>query len=305
MLRGLLAAPPPKLLAERLKLLDELIAAQKAAAHLNQADGLGRSVFGVGWQGDRSDWKALQRIVEWNDRCRSLGVSSQVRGKAGAISDRPAVGRLMRQLRGDAPMIASEFDRLIADLRLDIAEVFGASSVDVISFKELAGRLDLWRERAEDLSKWIVYRSSADRARKAGLSDAVEHLADGRLTRETIIAAFEMAYYVAVLRSIISTEPDIIRFDGDAHQRIVQQFRDFDMKRIELARLEVAAAHYRRMPSRDGAAGPLGILRGEMARRIRHMPIRRLLRRAGPAIQAIKPVFHDEPAVNRATSGTG
>jgi very-short-patch-repair endonuclease len=295
MLKGLLAVPMPKSLTERLRLLDELIAGQKAAAHLSQADDLGRSVFGVAWHGDRSDWEALRRIVEWNDRCRSLGVSTQVRRKACSISDRPAVGRLMRRLRDEAPLIASEFDRLTADLRLDVAEAFGASSVDLISCKDLSGRLDLWRERTEELSKWIVYRSLADRARKAGLSQAVDHLADGRLTRETIIAAFEMAYYVAVLRSMVSAEPGLIRFDGDAHQRIVQEFRDIDLKRIELTRLEVAVAHYGRMPNRDGAAGPLGILRGEMARKIRHMPIRQLLRRAGPAIQAIKPVFMMSP----------
>jgi very-short-patch-repair endonuclease len=123
----------------------------------------------------------------------------------------------------------------------------------------------------------------------------VERLADGRLDRSTVLGAFEMAYYEALLRWMVSEDPELARFDGNGHGGVVHEFRESDKKRIELARLEVAAAHFQRMPSRDGAAGPLGILKGEMARKIGHMPIRRLMRRAGPVIQAIKPVFMMSP----------
>lgn len=50
------------------------------------------------------------------------------------------------------------------------------------------------------------------------------------------------------------------------------------------------------MPARDGGAvGPLGVLRAEIARRRGHMPIRKLIELAGPAIQALKPVFMMSP----------
>ena len=54
-------------------------------------------------------------------------------------------------------------------------------------------------------------------------------------------------------------------------------------------------AHHRRIPQGGGAIGPLGVLRGEMAKRKGHMPIRRLMQRAAPAIQALKPVFMMSP----------
>ena len=41
--------------------------------------------------------------------------------------------------------------------------------------------------------------------------------------------------------------------------------------------------------------GPVGVLRGEMARRRGHMPIRQLMQRASTAIQALKPVLMMSP----------
>jgi very-short-patch-repair endonuclease len=57
----------------------------------------------------------------------------------------------------------------------------------------------------------------------------------------------------------------------------------------------VVRAHHRRIPPRDGGFGPVGVLRAEMARRRGHMPIRQLMQKAGPAIQALKPVLMMSP----------
>ena len=58
--------------------------------------------------------------------------------------------------------------------------------------------------------------------------------------------------------------------------------------------LEVAAAHHRGLPARQGA-GPIGVLRTEMVKQRRLLPIRQLVKRAGAAMQAIKPVFMMSP----------
>ncbi|TIO39768.1 MAG: hypothetical protein E5X98_28145, partial [Mesorhizobium sp.] len=77
--------------------------------------------------------------------------------------------------------------------------------------------------------------------------------------------------------------------------RAVRDFADLDRQRIKAGAIEVVTAHHRKIPSRDGGAGPVGLLRSEMARRRGHMPIRQLMQKAGPAIQALKPVFMMSP----------
>jgi hypothetical protein len=59
--------------------------------------------------------------------------------------------------------------------------------------------------------------------------------------------------------------------------------------RIELARGEVAAAHFERLPR--GELGDIRVLRHQFQSQRRQTPIRKLLRQAGTGVKAIKPVF--------------
>lgn len=53
--------------------------------------------------------------------------------------------------------------------------------------------------------------------------------------------------------------------------------------------------HAEGRPRGAAGIGPLGVLNAEIARRRGHLPIRKLLEKAGPAIQQLKPVFMMSP----------
>ena len=56
---------------------------------------------------------------------------------------------------------------------------------------------------------------------------------------------------------------------------------------------EILARHSAAKPA--GGMGDMSIIRGEINRQNRHMPLRKLMERAGPTIQKIKPVFLISP----------
>lgn len=292
---SILTGKPPKTLEERLQLLDKLISAQKAAAELARDEALGREAFGSRWRRERSDWSLLRRVIDWARGNGSDGMSDEIRRLAGTVSDRESAGTLAQRLTDTRPELEELLAGLVADLKLGLPAAFGVDSLTKVNLDVLLNRLDLWTERSEDLSKWIAYSAKAAQARAAGLGAFVERLAQGELDTKSVLPEFEMAYYEALLSAMVKEEPEIARFDGEGHSRTVQEFVRLDRERIRLARLEVAAAHHARMPRQDGGAGPLGVLKGEIARKRGHMPIRQLMKRAGAAVQAIKPVFMMSP----------
>lgn len=292
--RSILAKPAPKSLAERLALLDRLIAAQKAAAELMREEALGHEAFGRQWRRERSEWSALRRVVDWV-RGNDAPVSREIRGIAAWVTDRSGLDEFCMRLADLKMTIAGELELLISDLKLYLPAAFRSQDLSVISLAEIHQRLDEWVERREDLSKWIGYATLAMRGREAGLGTLVDGVAKGALDIHSVISEFEMAYFDALLTAMVEADPEIALFDGDGHSRLVQEFRDVDQKRIGLARIEVAAAHHLGLPNTNAGAGPLGTLRGEFVRRRGHMPIRQLIKKAGVAVQAIKPVFMMSP----------
>ena len=294
-LRGILAGPPPKSLGERMHIVDRLIAGQEAARVITADDMLGAEAFGKLWRREKSDWALLEAIERWDSECHQQPVPEDFRAIVAAVKDRHDVQRLAMDVGGRIEPLIADCRALFAELRLDHQEAFGSDGLEEIPLAELVGRLDRWARHSEDITRWIAYRTRAELAIGHGLTPVVERLYDGRLSPEEAVDSFEMTYFEALMRQVVHELPSLANFDGQEQQRVVDEFRGLDRARIDLARLQVMLSHYEAMPRAGAEFGQLGVLNREFNKKRRHLPVRQLMKRAGSAVQAIKPVFMMSP----------
>lgn len=307
MLSGVLApgAALPRAHADRLALIDAVLAVQSAQKSIAASSEVARRAFGSMWLGERSNWTALSAIVKWEGECRSDSrMPRDFRQIASRIADaKPLVEAARRTLEAGDRALAAVRD-VAGALKLDAAAAFTLAAgpeglndpaIERVQLQDLATRLRSWRDRPEELSKWIAYRQRDGLSRAAGLGALCDRLFDGRITPAQAVDRLDAAYHERILRELARDHPSLTAFDGLAHERLQQQFRELDQQRISIARAEVALAHWERIPRGAGAIGEVGVIRRELAKKRRHMPIRQLLRSAGNAVQAIKPVFMMSP----------
>ncbi|MGO7653642.1 DUF3320 domain-containing protein [Rhizobium ruizarguesonis] len=273
---------------ERLEILKLLTFARILKSKIESLESLGRSAFGALWSGPNSEWDKLSNIVEW------ISGNADIRMLTSRVSERSAIAARAREATAKAQVLIHDLDALIAFLKADPAVVFGSEQLAAAQLDVVGHKLTKWIETEEQLSKWAAFRGRAQDASGAGVGLVVERLEDGRVQPEAVVPDVEMALYEAILRDQQSKDPELARFDGEVHGRLVNEFASLDRSRMALSRVDVVRAHHKRIPQISGL-GPVGILRGEMARRRGHMPIRQLMQRASPAIQALKPVFMMSP----------
>jgi hypothetical protein len=156
------------------------------------------------------------------------------------------------------------------------------------SFAAGADRLSAMAADPDGLAAWLGWARAASDSALAPLVDA---LASGQLTPDHASAAFDRAVALAVWKAACRKNPELATFDQAAHTQTATEFRTLDTARLDLARAEAAHAHAARQP--DGPE--LAIVRGEIAKRRGHMPIRRLMTSAAGAIAALKPVLMMSP----------
>jgi hypothetical protein len=183
---------------------------------------------------------------------------------------------------------------LFAELALDRAAAFGSADPPLGAIAE---RLAQCAAAPASLADWLALARLAAQAAEAGLAPFADRLADGRIAPEDAPGAFRFALAEALMAAAMRANPTLAAFDGPAFSRLVEEFRAADQARLALTRAEAAAAHAARLRIAEGPdmLREMAVLRGELAKRARHLPIRTLLARAGPAIQAIKPVFMMSP----------
>ena len=294
-LATLTMGPPPRSLNERLGLLDALLETQEADRFLAVHDGLGAKAFGRLWQGIESDWPALAAIEHWESVSREQNRVPGAPALLGRVADRDRMAGLASQLTRLIDAIKGCCRELFGQLELDLVEAFGTAGIERVPLNDIESRLQAWPRQLEGLQRWMAYRRLARAALDDGLAPLVERLHDGRLKPARAIDAFDIAAHQPLLRRAVREYPWLGTFDGRSHEQLIARFAELDRERIELARAEIALAHHRRLPRAGNAAGQLGVLRRELSKRRRHLPIRRLLARAGGAVQAIKPVLLMSP----------
>lgn len=280
----------PQSVTDRRTRLERLLLGQAAAATLAEVAPLGKSAFGEAWREAASSWEGLRTAFDW------IASNADIRLLASRVGDFAAPQRRSSAIAKMRGSIVADLEALFDYLKLDAAQVFGRVELSAIEIAALSSRLERWAAAGEQLFQWVAYRDRAERGRALGCGDTVARLAHGRLLPDDAVSAFEMAYYEAVYADQVRETSELGSFDGTLHGRVAREFADMDRQRIASASFEVVRAHHRRVPARDGGAvGPLGVLRAEIARKRGHMPIRRLMENAGPAVQALKPVFMMSP----------
>lgn len=269
--------------------LAALAAGQRDRQVVREGFALGRSAFDGEWQAEQSNWTALQSAADW------IGQNPDIRALAGRVGERELLVPRAKVLAASQALIQTTLKGLADELQLDLEASIGGTILDA-RIEVLVWRLRRWSEEHEQLFRWVNYRDRSARARAQGCSDLVARLDDGRLAPDALAPAFEMAYFEATYARMVRLEPDLARFDGATHGRLVQEFAALDRQRIVAASAEVVRAHYQNVPPRDGGAlGPLGVLRGEIQKKKGHISLRKLVERAGPALRALKPVFMMSP----------
>lgn len=289
--RSHLSVPLPKGNIARVALLDDIVAAQSAKAEYQNASNM-RLAFGKAWQGDASDWTDLIGILDWREKHDLPGPFWQ---RLSAVDDFREIKAAKQGLSNALERLAADLKNLIDVLKLDLRRAFGVAGVPQIAIDALVERLEAWRDNIEGVTRFIAFASRGRELSGQGASSLVEAVHDGSLTPKTLVPAYNRAYAEVLRGALFQEWPELRAFDGDRQNRLVASFRDFDRARIELAKEQIAAHHAAQRPKGNAGVGPLGVLNAELAKKRGHLPIRKLLEKAGPAVQQLKPVFMMSP----------
>jgi DNA polymerase III delta prime subunit len=227
----------------------------------------------------------------------ALLAAQAARARLGASGDAAALERDIAWMEANAAALAtlppSDAQRAALAAWAPIAEATGYAFDG--PWSALAETLAAWAGAPEALADWQGWaRAVAAAPELAPLAAALE---EGRLPPERAVTAFDFALHESLLRVLFREQPSLAAFDGDAANRLVEDFRLADAARVRLARSEAAAIHAARVKAlRDGEeASSLAFLRGEFERKRGHAPVRTILTRAAPLIRKAKPVLMMSP----------
>lgn len=162
----------------------------------------------------------------------------------------------------------------------------------------LASKTRTAAERVAGLMSWAQYVGARADVTEAGLESFVTRLEAGAIPPDKFDRAFMYRFYATVVQSVFEKSSALRQFSGRRHSSVREEFAQLDREIIKLRGRQVAQDCRGLSQPPAGTTGvrvddktEMELLKHLMPQQRPRVPVRQMLRRAGRAIQELKPCF--------------
>lgn len=151
------------------------------------------------------------------------------------------------------------------------------------------------------LNTWLDYIKLKNRLLRQGFQNIIDELENSQLKSQDLQDIVNLVIFNQISKEIISKIPELANFTGLEQTAIKQNFKVHDSELLTLQRKKIAFKASREKPPQGISTGKvsdytnIGLIKHEANKKTRHVAIRSLLKRAGDAIQVLKPCFMMSP----------
>ncbi|WP_237709177.1 DUF3320 domain-containing protein [Sphingomonas elodea] len=291
-LAGLLRGPIPKAAAERVALVDALVELASKRASWRDDEAYCANALGDAWRGERTDFHRILATCAWCSRLAEAELRPATAAALELASKPETLAALRKPLRDRGDAARSSLITAAAFLDLDIASL-GAADVETTDLNTIASRFATIANATDRYESWAQLERHRRRLEALGVAELAERMRAGSLDGPSAVVELQFAR-AERLWQIAMERHEILRdLRMEERHALATRFAQLERERLKDNVTDILAAHLAQVP--QGAQGEMGVIRSELAKKKRHLPIRKLFERAGTAIQRIKPVLLMSP----------
>ena len=191
---------------------------------------------------------------------------------------------------------SNDLDRLKSKLNPRSKLIFKKGANDV-TFEEWQTQLYNWRGQLSSLHLWSQYLNTKNSLKGTTADLFVDSIEKRNIKKDDVKALVEGNFADSLLNILFVENQELATFIGELHENRIREFKDLDKKILVLNRKRIFHKLNSNIPQIFGATeNPQAkVLAGEFTRKSGHLPVRKLLEKAGGMIKQIKPCFMMSP----------
>ncbi len=163
---------------------------------------------------------------------------------------------------------------------------------------DLANRMSLCKDNKYLLEEWIDYCVYREKCINAGLGEYVRQVEDLQIDSNHIADAYLKRFYHLWLDAVLPNFPAVQNFRGRIQSQTINEFCKLDKGQFKIAQARVRERALSRIPDFNsiyGARDEIAILKRELNKQRRLMPLRKLFMAIPNLITSLRPCFMMSP----------
>lgn len=153
------------------------------------------------------------------------------------------------------------------------------------------------RDNFNKLENLIDHNNAVQVMEKHGLSQFIDIIEDMELDSSEILPCYEKCFYRSWLDNVIPRFDQINMFRHDRQEEKIKEFKELDITHLKISQVILKGQLIERLPNLNfsGAGDEAAILKRELNKRSRLMPIRKLIAAIPSLLPALKPCMMMSP----------
>lgn len=163
---------------------------------------------------------------------------------------------------------------------------------------KLLDRLESCRDELSKLEEWIDFRTCREDCKKEGLQDYIEKIDELEIKATNIVPMFKKRFYRLWLDAVLPQFPAVINFRRKVQEDTIKEFASLDKLQFEIAKSRIKKKLIDNLPSLDrftSGKDEISILKRELGKQRKIMPIRKLFREIPNLVLTLKPCLMMSP----------
>lgn len=163
---------------------------------------------------------------------------------------------------------------------------------------QLADRCELCAKGQSLLEEWIDFRIVSEKCTQTVLKEYVECIAQMNINKVNIVPIFKKRFYRLWLDDVLPQYPAVMNFRRRVYENTAKEFSKLDVSQFDIAKARIQQRLISALPSLDrfsSGGDELSILRRELGKQRKIMPIRKLFKAIPNLLMALKPCLMMSP----------
>ena len=180
------------------------------------------------------------------------------------------------------------------DTYAEIETYFDEGVLSGLTQVEREERLVDAADHMEYLDQWLSYALGKRKIAEAGLETVIAAFEKHNISPSIYGSAYEKAFLIAWINQTLSQAPELTRFKAREMDSDIAAYRELCQDYLEISRARLQAALIDSVPQQE-AGGEMAILKKELSKKAKLMPLRKLFRQIPYLLLKLKPCLMMSP----------
>jgi very-short-patch-repair endonuclease len=257
------------------------------------ADAQAQQLFGALWQGEHSDWEALDNYIRWVVEFRSACVRNGLKEQALVAASRPHPDiSVVLSLHEEAKQAAQELAALRAHIGWPEDYLVAAGIAEIVE------RVEALYQNILLAPRWAAFEQVRVKVAAGLAAELLEPAMKGEVPFADLAPALRRAFFQRWLSQVVQERAPLRVFNTLTHEQRMAEFKRLDERVLFENRVGLVRSQRDRVQAQlrtQEAVDALPFLRRQLTLQRGLSPLRTTLQRSCAAIRAIKPVFMMSP----------